>query len=533
MDKIQLNTDVSELRWLEDEQLWEATITHMAPGSGDMGERDRQAHVVKHGKGSVYLKQEKVRAKIAISAIGGLVEPKAWPDHIPGSEQFNGDLFHTARWRDGVELKGKDVILVGTGCSSCQVAQSLLENHDVKSITQLMRSPPWLDAKVPEPNHSVRYPTDTMDALVKYPLLGPLFRYTACFGAEWQWFNLFLEKEKNIKTRQQYQERLLHRMKKLAPKEYHEILTPDYPVGCKRRVFDPNPGWYQCMNDPRFRLTTQKLISVEPDGITLSGNQSYPSNIQREPKENEVIPADVILLANGYDIRDWLHPLRVFGRGGKSIHDVWKERGGPQAYMCCAMDGYPNFFILNGPNIYSKEDSPASSFNANLPLAGHHSVFLASENMVMYTIKMIRGVLNGEVDTVEVKKTAEIEWTKETQRKIKQTVFASSACTSWYKVEDGWNSTTYPRSQTDFMLRCYFPKWRHWDIKLSKRGKDKQNMRRVLGYSIAVASIVGAFWASRHGTTLYQIMKTLLIDRLDQVLQLSMMLLMKAQKKLK
>ena len=97
------------------------------------------------------------------------------------------------------------------------------------------------------------------------------------------------------------------------------------------------------------------MLSVSSEGVTLSGNQSFPRNVEQKPDaENENVPADVIILANGYDIRDWLHPLKVFGKGGKSIHDVWKERGGPQAYMCCSMDGYPNLLILNGPNVYSK-----------------------------------------------------------------------------------------------------------------------------------------------------------------------------------
>lgn len=506
IDKIQLNTDVSELRWLEDDKLWEATITHMAPGLGDMGEKDRQAYIAKHGRESVYLKQEKVRAKIAVSAIGGLVEPKAWPDHIPGRETFNGELFHTARWKEDTNLENKDVVIIGSGCSSAQVVQALLEeDYNVKSITQLMRSPPWLTMKVPEPDRSVLYPTSLMDALTKYPILGPLFRVFAHINAESEWFNFFLDKEKNMKHRKVYQDTLLRRMRKQAPAEYHDMLTPNYPVGCKRRIFDPALGWYNCMNDSRYKLTTQKLIDVQPNGINVTGYQTYPPNSQQDQTaENEFIPADVILLANGYDIRDWLHPLKVIGKGGKSIHDVWKERGGPQAYMCCAMDGYPNLFILNGPNIYT----------------GHHSVFLSSENMVIYALNMIKGVLAGEVDTVEVKKFAELEWTERIQRELKQTVFASTACNSWYKVENGWNSTTYSRSQTDFAFRCMFPNWSHWDITLTKRGEFRRTLWKSTKYLAYFTLIAGAFWARRTGTNLIEVVKHWSKDRLHQGLQL-------------
>ena len=120
VDKIQLDTDVSEVRWLEDEELWEATLLHMMPGTGDLSSKERQRIIAEKGRESVYLKQEKVKAKIICSAAGGIVEPHGWPDTVPGRDRFEGDIFHSARWDYNVDLRNKDVIVMGTGCSAAQ-----------------------------------------------------------------------------------------------------------------------------------------------------------------------------------------------------------------------------------------------------------------------------------------------------------------------------------------------------------------------------------------------------------------------------
>ena len=146
------------------------------------------------------------------------------------------------------------------------------------------------------------------------------------------------------------------------------------------------------------------------------------------PGQEVNVPADVIILANGFDVTTWLHPLKVIGRGGRQLHDVWNERGGPQAYLGAAMDGFPNFFIIFGPNTAT----------------GHSSVILATENMVNYSLKFMKPILNGDVRSYEVKKEAEIAYTKDIQEKLKQTVWATGGCQSWYKTDNDWNSTVYP-----------------------------------------------------------------------------------------
>jgi cation diffusion facilitator CzcD-associated flavoprotein CzcO len=426
-DKIQLNTDVTDCAWSEEEQLWTATLSHMAPGMGDMGAKDRFAYIAKHGEGAVYLKQEMIKAKIIISCVGGLVEPKSFPENILGSQDFKGDIFHAARWNTDVDLTGKDVVIVGTGCSAAQVVPTILkEPYDVKSVTQLMKSPPWVVPKPEELGGKEWYKNNAPTLFTYAPFLGWMLRETLAARGEWDWFTLFLNTRWNDRYRKGVDKQMVDRMKKITPEKYHEVLTPNYSIGCKRRIFDSE--WYQSMHNDKFRLTTQKLTRVTPNGLILGSEKHYPPGAAPAAADEE-IKADVIVLANGYETQTWLHPLIVKGRDGHTIHEVWKERGGPQAYLGTAMDGFPNFFMIFGPNI----------------VTGHSSVIMQSENGILYTIKLIAPLIKGNARAVEVKKEAEVAYTARVQRELKNTVFLTGGCGSWYfDPKTGWNATAYP-----------------------------------------------------------------------------------------
>ena len=188
IDKVQLHTDVNEARWLEDEEVWEVTLTHLKPGSGDWSNEERQQHIAKHGEESVYLSKEVVRAKILASAVGGLVEPNAWPKHIPGRETFAGDIFHSARWKKDVDLKDKDVIVVGTGCSAAQLVPTLTKPpFSARSVTQVMRSPPWVVPRIVPPGGDEFYAKWSPVLLSAIPGLAKLVRFVIFALGEYDW----------------------------------------------------------------------------------------------------------------------------------------------------------------------------------------------------------------------------------------------------------------------------------------------------------------------------------------------------------
>lgn len=398
----------------------------MVPGTGDLASYERDARAASDGPHSVYVKEEIVRAKVVVSGVGGLVEPKQWPQDIPGLETFEGETMHTARWDESIDLKNKDVIMVGSGCSAAQVVPEIVK--DVRSVTQIMRTPPWVQPDLLTPDALTRY-EKLMPKLATYiPGLARFVRYQMFWGCEKVFFDIFSEKPKSRQVlRPRREKKFLDHMRHLAPEKYHEILTPNYSMGCKRRII--GGGWYRSLNAPNAELTTQPLTRVHAKSVTIGPGSLYPPNTTTSLADKaREIPADVIILANGFSTNVWLHPLRVIGRGNKDLWDLWDERGGAQAYQGIVMDHAPNFFMLFGPNTGT----------------GHTSVIFATENAVNYSLQFIKPILNGEVSSYEIKEEAEREWTQKLQAQLQKTVFRKGNCSSWYITADGWNSSTYP-----------------------------------------------------------------------------------------
>jgi cation diffusion facilitator CzcD-associated flavoprotein CzcO len=398
----------------------------MVAGMGDLSAKDRMKVIHEKGEAAVYTETEIVRAKAVISCVGGLVEPRGWPDNISGIEGFNGKIFHSARWDESVDFTDKNVVVVGTGCSSAQLVPRLPHTpYNAKSVVQLMRTPPWVAPAVSAPGGDEWWEKNGTKLSKRVPGLLQALRFMIFLGAEVKFQQLFPKSPYADKHRQIYEDQLIKRMKKVVPEKYHEILTPDYGVGCKRRIFDKR--WLRSLNDDKIELTTQPFTRVNENSVIIGPGVTYPTNAKSELPEREV-PADIIVLANGFDTTKWLHPLRVAGKGGKDLVETMEERGGAQAYQGTAMDGFPNFFMIFGPNTAT----------------GHSSVVMASENMVNYSLKFLKLLLSGDASTVDVKHEAEVKYTAMIQKALKNTVFMSGGCLSWYFTNDGWNSTVYP-----------------------------------------------------------------------------------------
>lgn len=493
---------------MELEEEWELVLEHLAPGVGDMSTDERRALEKEKGVDSVVLRVETIRAKTIASACGALVEPKPRID-VPGIDKFEGQIVHTARWDPSINFKDKDVTVVGTGCSSAQVMASLVKpEYGVKSLTQLLRSPPWVVPVVSKQEDWNKW----MPFLFKYiPGFQEFIRKVGFAMSEYDFISHFPGTERAQKGRKATAKRLLAYMKKRVPKEYHEILTPNYEVFTKRRVIDD--AWFASLRDDRAEITSQPLTGAGPRSITLGPGRHYPpmeNTESKAPTEEREIPCDILIMANGYATNEWLHPMEVIGKKGQSLAEVWKERGGAQAYLGVAMDGFPNFFLIFGPNTAT----------------GHSSVILASENMTNYSLQFIAPILKGEVRTWEVKEQAEREWTERIQRELKTSVFQSGGAKSWYfDQKTGWNSTVYPRTQIDHTLRCMFPRWSHWDARYTTKGKFMLLFRTVWKTAVFVSTIAGAGYIYQYGGTammqksreLLRLVRDVVVDRLKEI----------------
>ncbi|KAH1493827.1 hypothetical protein LV164_007558 [Aspergillus fumigatus] len=481
VDKIQLNTAVKEMRWLEDAEEWQVTLLHLVPGTGDLSEGERNARISKEGERSVYVKTEIVRAKIVVSGVGVLVEPKKWPETVPGIETFEGEVVHTARWKSDLDLCGKDVVIIGSGCSATQVVSELTKpEYKIRSITQLMRSPAWFMPDFLTPKSLKKWEKYTPPLFKNVPGLAFAARALLFFLLEWDFLTIFKDNEYSRRNRSRIERKFLEHMRATAPEKYHDILIPNYSLGCKRRIVESN--YYASIHAPNFELTTKPLIGVQARSVSLGPDRHYPPESQESTDGVRQIAADVIILANGYETNKFLHPLPVFGRRGKTLDEIWEERGGAQAYLGIAMDHMPNLFLPFGPNTAT----------------GHSSVIFAVENAVNYSLNFIKPILEGRVSWFEVKENAERDWTDKVQRSLQGTVFRRGACTSWYQTDEGWNSSTYPFTQIDYYLRCTFPVWHHWTAKYTRKGLMLQRMKTVLRRSVLVAIISSLCWLKMH-----------------------------------
>lgn len=225
-----------------------------------------------------------------------------------------------------------------------------------------------------------------------------------------------------------------HYMKTAAPAKYHDMLIPDFEIGCKRRIFDS--GYLKSLHSQKLELTNETILEIVPEGVRT---------------KDRVISADVIVLANGYATNKFLQNMDVVGKQG-SLTQHWDEFGGAEAYNCSALSGFPNFFILLGPNAAT----------------GHTSAIMATENSVNYALRIIQPLLGSKTGVAELKRQAEEDYVYQIQSDLSKTVW-NSGCQSWYvrptnKGGKAWNAMSYPYSQAHYWYRSMFVAWHDWTI---------------------------------------------------------------------
>ncbi|KAJ9266930.1 hypothetical protein DTO195F2_865 [Paecilomyces variotii] len=335
---------------------------------------------------------------------------------------FKGTIFHSARWDHSVNLEGKNVVVVGNGCTATQIVPSIVKK--TKSLTQIVRSKHWVF-----PAHNFHYPKIVSWILRYVPFAMRLHRFHVFLVAENGW-RLFPMTKSAARFREKTQRTIENYMRKTAPEKYHDILIPDFDVGCKRRIFDC--GYLKSLHDDNLLLTDARITEIVPEGVKTTDG---------------IIPADVIVLATGFQTNKFTSYMAVHGREG-TIEDHWARYDGPEAYNCSTLSGFPNFFILLGPN----------------SATGHTSALIAAENSVNYALRIMEPVLNGNAAAAEVKQEAEDAYAHEVQSALENRVW-NAGCSSWYINEKKWNSMSYPWTQAHYWYRSLFPVWSDWNIK--------------------------------------------------------------------
>ncbi len=378
------NSEMLDAKWNEDEQCWHITTA-----------------------------QGKLHANILVLGNGPLSEP-ALPN-IPGLENFQGVVFHSAQWKHDYDLTGKRVAVIGTGASAVQFVPQI--QPKVMQLTLFMRTPPWI---LPRMDHPI--PEWQRKLFRVMPLAQRLVR------ARIYWRNELIARglvyqpglmEQGMKLGRRYLER------QIPDPVLRAKLTPNYTLGCKRILLSDD--FYPSLSQPNVEVVTDRIREVRANSV-----------VTEDDKEYEV---DTIICGTGFHVTDAELPERVHGRDGQSLATEWQQ--GPHAYLGTTVSGFPNLFIMIGPNTG----------------LGHNSMVYMIESQLNYIMDCLRVMERQNLRAVDVRPEAQVAFLAEMRRRTKGTVWASG-CRSWYLDARGQNTTLWPGYTFEFRRRT-----RHFDAK--------------------------------------------------------------------
>lgn len=337
------------------------------------------------------------RAALLISATGQLSQP-VWP-RFEGMQAFKGQVFHSANWDHGYSLAGKRVAVIGTGASAVQFVPAIADS--VAQLSVFQRSPAYI---LPRPDRA--YSAEEQRRFASKPWRMALHR--AAIYLRYESRALGFTRLKGLMKwavgvpfrrllKQSISDPLLRRQ-----------LIPDYPIGCKRILLSSD--YLKTLARPNVQLITEGIRRITEQGI--------------ETMEGQHHPVDAIIYGTGFAATRFLAPMTIVGRGGVDLHHAWGQ--GARAYLGLAVPGFPNFFMLYGPN-------------TNL---GHNSIIYMLESQISHVLRCWRAMHKAAATTVEVDEQADQRFHQRVQRQLAGSVW--SGCKSWYIDEAGNNSTTWP-----------------------------------------------------------------------------------------
>ena len=350
---------------------------------------------------------ERARARVVASCVGGLVDP-ALPD-VDGIGSFEGEIFHTARWNHAARLAGRRVAVIGTGASAVQVVPGIAP--EVERLVVFQRTPAWVVPKLDR-----RYSERAKRRYQRFPLLLRASRFLQQAASELRGPMIFLDAPRLSALGERMSLRHLHAQ--VRDPELREKLRPRFQFGCKRILVSDD--YWQSFERANVRLVTEPIARIVPLGI--------------ETKGGEVHELDAIVLATGFATGLASAPFRVVGRGGRSLDEAWS--GGAVAYKGISVSGFPNWFILMGPNT-----GP-----------GHTSVLVYTEAQIEHLLGAVRAIRRDGLEYVDVRQEVQDRYCAGIQRRMRHMVW-SSGCTSWYLSADGSNRALYPGFAAEYALR--------------------------------------------------------------------------------
>ncbi len=349
-----------------------------------------------------------ITARILIAGQGALSQP-AVPDW-PGLACFSGSAFHPAQWDPAQELAGRRVAVVGTGASAAQIIPAI--QPQVKQLLVFQRTPPWIVPRMDGP-----VPLWKRRLYRRLPLMQQLSRLRHYLFNEMMvlWFIYFPSGRKWIER-----EARKHLERQVADPTLRAQLTPSFEIGCKRILLSDD--YYLALQQANVKLITRSVRELESGAIVTDDGQRHE--------------VDTIVLATGFAVTN--HPItrHVFGRDGRSLAEHWSH--GPQTHLGITAAGFPNLFLIAGPNTG----------------IGHTSLLYMIEAQLEFIVGATRWMRDSGVVALEPKAIVCAEFAAEMERRLATSVWNAGRCRSWYLDSSGRNTTMWPGFTWEYALRA-------------------------------------------------------------------------------
>ena len=360
---------------------------------------------------------ETIEARAVISAVGQLAEP--FTPALEGADQFAGETVHSADWNDAANYAGKRVAVIGAAASAIQLLPRIA--HHAREVTVFQRTPNWI---VDKPDRA--FLGLEKAAFRAAPWWGRLYRRASFLIHEGR-YSAFV---KNSLASRFTRWRLLRRLKReVFDPELRAKLTPDYPPGCKRILLSND--FFEILQRRHVHLVADRPVRLERDAVITEQGERHR--------------ADAIIFATGFKASEFLAGIDVTGREGRILRDVWGAS--PRAYRGVAVSGFPNLFMLYGPN-------------TNL---GHNSIIFMLERQSEYVRTQIERLLKSGVRAMEVDQAAQDRFNAQLQARLADTVWAAH-CASWYKSPDGVITNNWSGLATAFAMTLRRPDDDAWIV---------------------------------------------------------------------
>jgi cyclohexanone monooxygenase len=385
---VRTSTTITEARWDETAQSWTLTT--------DLGEH--------------------CTADVLVSGLGMLNVP--FTPEIPGADRFRGRAFHSSRWDHSKPLAGERVASIGTGASAIQYVPAIA--GDVEHLTVFQRTPIWVSPRIDEP-----YTPEQQRRFAKVPFAARRHRWQIWWTYQ---RSSFATDSEQIRAQTELARSYLER--KVADPELRAKLTPDFPVGCKRPL--TSRTWFPALTRANVRVVTEPIVELTEGGLRTADGEEHA--------------VDTIVYGTGFRANEYLTTIDIYGRDGRSLAEEWRECA--EAYLGLTVAGFPNLFLLYGPNTN-----------------GVNSVLFMHEAQAHYVVRALRLMGRWRVGALEIRARVQRRYNAKLQAAMADKVWLSG-CNNYYLAPNGNVVTQLPFSGGEYWLRTRLLGW--WRYRLRR-----------------------------------------------------------------